>query len=225
MAWLDEITFDARGLVPVVTQEARTGEMLMLAYANRDALELTRTSGWAHYWSRSRGEIWRKGDTSGHRQEVVEVRVDCDGDAVLYRVHQTGPACHTGSRSCFARIPTGEGLEAAEPAAGHILDRLAAILADRDRDRPANSYTTYLFESGVDKILKKVGEEATEVVIAAKNEDPAELKAEAADLVFHLLALLRARELPVEQVWEELEDRFGRAPRAGTTMEERSSRS
>jgi phosphoribosyl-ATP pyrophosphohydrolase/phosphoribosyl-AMP cyclohydrolase len=208
MPWLDEVKFDAQGLVPVVAQESRTGEVLMVAYANREALERTDATGRAHYWSRSRGEIWEKGATSGHVQEVEEIRADCDGDAVLYRVRQTGPACHTLAPSCFFRSveegelgPAGEG--------GHILSRLEAIIRRRDEERPGGSYTTYLFEKGLDKVLKKVGEETTEVIVAAKNEDPAELRAEAADLLFHLLVLLRVRGLPLAQLWTELEDRFG----------------
>lgn len=212
MSWLDEIRFDAAGLVPVVAQEAGTGAVLMVAYANRAALERTVSSGRAHYWSRSRGELWEKGATSGHVQEVEEVRLDCDGDAVLYRVRQRGPACHTLQPTCFfRRVEEGELAEAAP--AGHILDRLEAIVAERDRSRPAGSYTTYLFEKGIDKILKKVGEEGAEVIVAAKNGDPAELRGEVADLLFHLLVAMRASGLPLQDVWEVLGERFGQAPR------------
>jgi phosphoribosyl-ATP pyrophosphohydrolase/phosphoribosyl-AMP cyclohydrolase len=208
MSWLDEVKFDARGLVPVVAQESRTGEVLMVAYANREALERTDASGRAHYWSRSRGEIWEKGATSGHIQEVDEIRADCDGDAVLYRVRQTGPACHTLARSCFFRaVEGGELAEAAE--GGHILSRLESIIRRRDEERPEGSYTTYLFEKGLDKVLKKVGEETTEVIVAAKNEELAELRSESADLLFHLLVLLRVRGLPLDELWAELEGRFG----------------
>lgn len=213
MDWLDELRFDPAGLVPVVAQDAATGEVLMLAYANRDALRLTLETGRGHYYSRSRQSLWQKGDTSGNVQEVSEVRVDCDGDSVLYRVRQHGPACHTLERSCFHRA-VGAGTLAHAPAGGHILSRVAAIVADRAESRPEGSYTTYLFEQGVDKILKKVGEETTEVVIAAKNEGGEELRSEAADLLFHLLVLLRAREVPVEGVWDELERRFGQPPRS-----------
>jgi phosphoribosyl-AMP cyclohydrolase / phosphoribosyl-ATP pyrophosphohydrolase len=208
--WTEDLTFDAAGLVPVVTQDSATGEVLMLAYANREALELTLRTGAAHYWSRSRRGLWRKGETSGHTQEVVDVLRDCDGDAVLYRVRQTGPACHTGERSCFHRPDGGANL----PTTDHILDRLERVIAQRAAERPAGSYTTYLFDRGLDKILKKLGEEATETVIAAKNADAAELRYEAADLVYHLLVLLRERELPLADLWGELEKRFGAAPRA-----------
>jgi phosphoribosyl-ATP pyrophosphohydrolase/phosphoribosyl-AMP cyclohydrolase len=217
MPWTDQITFDDRGLVPVVAQDARTGEVLMLAWANADALRLTRETGRAHYWSRSRGSLWIKGETSGHVQVVEDVRVDCDADAVLYRVRQSGPACHTGQRSCFYRT-----VEEADDAFGQapdprpMLARLETIIEERERERPEGSYTTYLFAQGVDKILKKVGEETAETIIAAKNGDNAELRSESADLIFHLMVLWRARGLDADEVWGELERRFGRAPRAGS---------
>jgi phosphoribosyl-ATP pyrophosphohydrolase/phosphoribosyl-AMP cyclohydrolase len=223
MPWTDQITFDERGLVPVVAQDARTGEVLMLAWANAEALQLTQSTGRAHYWSRSRKSLWAKGETSGHVQEVEDVRMDCDGDAVLYRVRQTGPACHTGERSCFYRGLDGEAVgQAADPR--HMLDRLNEIIATREQERPEGSYTTYLFGAGIDKVLKKVGEEATETVIAAKNGDNAELGSESADLLFHLMVLWRTRGLDAADVWGELERRFGQAPRPGSTAA-RASRS
>jgi phosphoribosyl-ATP pyrophosphohydrolase/phosphoribosyl-AMP cyclohydrolase len=216
MPFTDQIAFDDRGLVPVVAQDARTGEVLMLAWANAEALRLTRETGRAHYWSRSRGSLWAKGETSGHVQEVVDVRIDCDADAVLYRVRQTGPACHTGERSCFHRVVNGDGFgEADDPRP--MLARLDEIIAERERTRPEGSYTTYLFGQGVDKVLKKVGEETAETIIAAKNGDNAELTAESADLLFHLMVLWRTRGLDAGDVWAELERRFGRAPREGST--------
>jgi phosphoribosyl-ATP pyrophosphohydrolase/phosphoribosyl-AMP cyclohydrolase len=218
MPWTDQITFDDRGLVPVVAQDARTGEVLMLAWANADALRLTQETGHAHYWSRSRASMWIKGETSGHVQEVVDVRVDCDADAVLYRVRQTGPACHTGERSCFHR--TADGTEngfGEAPDPRPMLARLESIIEERERERPEGSYTTYLFAQGVDKILKKVGEEAAETIIAAKNGDNAELRSESADLLFHLMVLWRERGLDADEVWGELERRFGASPRAGST--------
>jgi phosphoribosyl-ATP pyrophosphohydrolase/phosphoribosyl-AMP cyclohydrolase len=223
MSWIDRITFNEQGLVPVVAQDARTGEVLMLAWANADALRLTAETGRAHYWSRSRRELWIKGETSGHTQAVEDVRVDCDEDAVLYRVRQAGAACHTGERSCFYRVVEADALaEAPDPRP--MADRLEEIVARRHAERPEGSYTTYLFGAGTDKILKKVGEEATETVIAAKNGDLAELRSESADLLFHLMVLWRDRGLDAGQVWDELESRFGRAPRAGST-EARASRS
>lgn len=217
MPWTDQITFDERGLVPVVAQDARTSEVLMLAWANADALRLTRETGRAHYWSRSRASLWIKGETSGHVQEVEDVRVDCDADAVLYRVRQTGPACHTGERSCFYRaVGEAEGELGEAPDPRPMLARLEGIIEARERERPEGSYTTYLFAQGVDKILKKVGEETAETIIAAKNGDNEELRSESADLLFHLMVLWRARGLDADEVWGELERRFGRAPRAGS---------
>lgn len=208
MTWLEQLRFDDAGLIPVVAQEASTGDVLMLAFANREALERTAQTRFAHYFSRSRQALWKKGETSGHVQAVEEIRADCDGDAVLYRVRQTGPACHTLEPSCFFRAVEGGALEQAGPG-GHILSRVERVVQERHQSRPEGSYTTYLFDKGVDKILKKVGEEGTEVVIAAKNEDNRELRGEAADLLFHLLVLLRARGLPLQEVWDELDSRFG----------------
>jgi phosphoribosyl-AMP cyclohydrolase / phosphoribosyl-ATP pyrophosphohydrolase len=220
MSWLDQLQFDEDGLIPVIAQEANSGEVLMLAFANRTALESTIRSGRAHYWSRSRGSLWAKGETSGHVQQVVEVRIDCDGDAVLYRVEQTGPACHTLNRSCFFRRIDGDELVEGG-AAAHVLSRVDEVVADRRENPKPGAYTTYLFEQGIDKILKKIGEESTEVVIAAKNDSLDELTAETSDLFFHLLVLLRARNLPLESVWREMEDRFGRPPRPRGKLEER----
>jgi phosphoribosyl-AMP cyclohydrolase / phosphoribosyl-ATP pyrophosphohydrolase len=217
MSWTEQIKFDERGLVPVVAQDARTGEVLMLAWANAEALRLSAETGWAHYWSRSRGELWKKGDTSGNAQEIVEVRVDCDADAVLYRIRvvQDGPACHTGERSCFYRRADGGELRHEGDPRG-ILSRMEEIVAARDAERPEGSYTTYLFASGVDKVLKKVGEEATEVIIAAKNDGTADLASESADLLYHLMVLWRSRGLAPDDVWAVLESRFGQAPRPGS---------
>jgi phosphoribosyl-AMP cyclohydrolase / phosphoribosyl-ATP pyrophosphohydrolase len=194
--WLDAVRFGADGLVPVVAQESRSGDVLMLAYANREALERTAATGQAHYYSRSRAALWRKGESSGHVQAVRDVRVDCDGDAVLYRVEQTGPACHTGSRTCFS----------GEPGA-HLLTRLGATLARRAAERPAGSYTVQLLDAGVPKISQKLGEEAVEVVVAANTEGPERLASEAADLLYHLLVLLEARGVPLDAVWKELAHR------------------
>jgi len=215
--WIDQIAFDDRGLVPVVAQDFTTGDILMLAYVDRGALRATRETGFAHYFSRSRGSLWKKGETSGNLQQVREIRIDCDADAVLYRVTQTGPACHTGAASCFFRT-AGDG-EEPEVATGeaHVVDRLAAVVAARAEFRPEGSYTTYLFEQGLDKILKKLGEETTETVIAAKNGDAEGLVAESADLLFHLLVLLRERDVPLRRVWDEVERRWGAAPRERTS--------
>ncbi len=206
--WLDQVQFGADGLVPVVTQEQRTGDLLMLAWANREALELTLATGTAHYWSRSRGKLWMKGETSEHVQLVQEIRLDCDGDTVLYRVDQTGPACHTGSRTCFSTTVHPDGTTSAGPdPGGHLLTRLAATIASRVAERPDNSYTVALLDHGLAKVSQKVGEEAVEVVVAAHAEDDRHLAAESADLLFHLLVLLQARGVPFGDVLSALEAR------------------
>ena len=188
--------FGDDGLVPVVAQGALAGEVLMVGYADREALERTRATGQAHYHSRARGVLWHKGETSGHTQAIQEVRVDCDGDAVLYIVRQRGPACHTGAPTCFG-----------EPV-GSTLVRLARTVAERARNRPpGGSYTADLLEQGVAKIAQKVGEEAVETVVAATAEDNARLASEAADLFYHLLVLLEAKRLPLDRVLEELDAR------------------
>jgi phosphoribosyl-ATP pyrophosphohydrolase/phosphoribosyl-AMP cyclohydrolase len=208
-SWWSAVRFGADGLVPVVAQERRSGDVLMLAYADRDALARTLATGEAHYYSRSRQAPWRKGETSGHIQRVVEVRLDCDGDAVLYRVDQTGPACHTGERTCFGAVleATGPNPEPGADPGGHLLSRLAATIARRAGERPEGSYTVQLLDRGVAKIAQKVGEEAVETVVAATAEDDARLAAESADLLYHLLVLLHARGVPLERVWDELERR------------------
>jgi phosphoribosyl-ATP pyrophosphohydrolase/phosphoribosyl-AMP cyclohydrolase len=213
MSWLDEVRFDERGLVPVIAQAASSGEVLMMAWANREALALTLETGFAHYWSRSRGELWKKGDTSGHLQALVELRLDCDGDAILYRVAQTGAACHTDAPTCFFRSVDGDDELVGSPNSAHILARVDETIAIRMREPKAGSYTNYLLDKGLDKILKKVGEEATEVVIAAKNGDTAEIISETGDILFHMLVMLRERGVPLESVWEEMERRFGSPPR------------
>jgi phosphoribosyl-AMP cyclohydrolase / phosphoribosyl-ATP pyrophosphohydrolase len=189
------VHFGDDGLVPVVAQSALAGEVLMVAYADREALERTRDTGEAHYHSRSRGTLWKKGETSGHHQIVEDVRVDCDGDAVLYVVRQHGPACHTGSPTCFGE-PTGA-----------ILSRLAQTIAARGQSRPPGSYTARLLNEGIGRIAQKVGEEAVETVVAATSEDADRLTSEAADLFYHLLVLLEAKHLPLDRVLEELAQR------------------
>jgi phosphoribosyl-ATP pyrophosphohydrolase/phosphoribosyl-AMP cyclohydrolase len=213
---LSAVRFGADGLVPVVTQESRSGDVLMVAYANREALERTLTTGLAHYFSRSRGRLWQKGETSGHVQRLIEARLDCDGDAVLYRVEQTGPACHTGTRTCFSTVigRTGGRTDdtAQEDPGGHVLSRLARTVESRAAARPQGSYTAQLLAGGVAKISQKVGEEAVEIVVAANSEDDERLASEAADLLYHLLVLLQARGVPLDAVWKELERREKREP-------------
>jgi phosphoribosyl-AMP cyclohydrolase / phosphoribosyl-ATP pyrophosphohydrolase len=209
---LSAVRFGTDGLVPVVTQESRTGDVLMVAFANRDALDRTLATGLAHYFSRSRGVLWQKGETSSHIQRVVEVRLDCDGDTLLYRVEQSGPACHTGTRTCFSTVIGRTGGQADAEAAeedpgGHVLSRLARTIAQRDSERPKGSYTAELLAGGVGKASQKVGEEAVEVVVAANSEDDERLASEAADLLYHLLVLLQARGVPLDDVLRELESR------------------
>ena len=164
----------------------------MVAYADREALERTQATGEAHYHSRSRGVLWKKGETSGHGQHIDEVRVDCDGDAVLYVVRQDGPACHTGMPTCFGE-PTGAALT-----------RLAGTISERARTRPAGSYTAQLLDGGIPASARKVGEEAVETVVAALGEGDDRLTSEAADLLYHLVVLLEARRVPLDRVFEEL---------------------
>jgi phosphoribosyl-ATP pyrophosphohydrolase/phosphoribosyl-AMP cyclohydrolase len=207
---LTQITWSADGLVPAVVQDALSKEVLMLAYMNQESLEKSLESGQTWFWSRSRNELWNKGATSGHTQEIVSLSYDCDGDTLLVKVRQKGPACHTGAYSCFYRdVSTDSSVEeqASKEDRFGPLSRLEATIAQRDAERPEGAYTTYLFEKGVDKILKKVGEETAEVIIAAKNRDQAELKCEAADLIFHLMVLLREQEIPFDHVLQELEFR------------------
>ncbi len=206
-SWLETVRFGADGLVPVVAQDTLSGDVLMVAYANRDALERTASTGQAHYWSRSRQAIWRKGESSGHTQAVVEIRVDCDHDTVLFRVRQEGPACHTNARTCFVNGVEDGQLREGPDRGGHLLQRLAATVSQRALERPAGSYTVQLLDQGAAKASQKVGEEAVEVVVAANAEDAGRLASESADLLYHLLVLLEARQVPLDQVWRELDRR------------------
>jgi phosphoribosyl-AMP cyclohydrolase / phosphoribosyl-ATP pyrophosphohydrolase len=209
--WLSAVRFGPDGLVPVVAQERRSGDVLMVAYADREALERTLSTGQAHYFSRSRKTLWRKGETSGHEQHVAEIRLDCDGDTVLYRVEQTGPACHTGTRTCFSSaVAGGNGsatVETREDPGGHLLSRLAALIESRAADLPEGSYTARLLAAGIPGVSQKVGEEAVELVVAANAQDNARVAAESADLLYHLLVLLQARGVPLDAVLRELEAR------------------
>ncbi|MDP9016844.1 MAG: bifunctional phosphoribosyl-AMP cyclohydrolase/phosphoribosyl-ATP diphosphatase HisIE [Candidatus Eremiobacteraeota bacterium] len=199
------------GLLPVVIQDAATGEVLTLAHANAEALQKTVASRSTHLFSRSRNELWHKGATSGNTQSVVSVSYDCDADALLYRVIPSGPACHTGATTCFHHaVLDGEQPEAAgqSGAFSRAMLGLQTVLEQRKTESPEHSYVAKLYAGGVDRIGKKIGEEATEVVIAAKNDDRKELIWEAADLVFHLLVLLRHTEISLDEVGTEL---LGRA--------------
>ncbi|HYR42359.1 MAG TPA: bifunctional phosphoribosyl-AMP cyclohydrolase/phosphoribosyl-ATP diphosphatase HisIE [Terriglobia bacterium] len=193
---MEKAKFGADGLIPAIVQDARTREVLTVAYMNREALQLTLERGETYFWSRSRQQLWHKGETSGNSQKVMEVSLDCDQDAVLVGVEPRGPACHTGSYSCFGVEPEIEG----------VLQELYAVIEQRKEQRPEGSYTTYLFNSGLDKILKKVGEEATETIVAAKNADGS-LVSETADLLYHLIVLLVERGVTLDEIGRELKER------------------
>ena len=197
---LDDVKFDERGLVPAIVQNAATREVLTLAYMNRESLEKTIETQETWFWSRSREELWHKGETSGNTQKVVSITLDCDADAVVVLVDPAGPACHTGATSCFETGTNATGI-------GSVLDQLHELIQSRERERPSNSYTTYLFDEGLDKILKKVGEESAETIIAAKNQDPERVISEVADLMYHLLVLLVARGVSLEEISKELGQR------------------
>jgi phosphoribosyl-ATP pyrophosphohydrolase/phosphoribosyl-AMP cyclohydrolase len=205
----EQIRWSPEGLVPAIVQDANSKEVLMLAYMNRESLQRSLNSGETWFWSRSRGELWHKGATSGHAQRIVSIRYDCDGDTLLVSAVPNGPACHTGAYSCFYRDASGELAEGDRPAEDRFgpLSRLETTIAQRDAERPEGAYTTYLFEKGLDKILKKIGEESAEVIIAGKNRDAQELRCEAADLIFHLMVLLREQGIPFDDVLRELEFR------------------
>jgi phosphoribosyl-ATP pyrophosphohydrolase/phosphoribosyl-AMP cyclohydrolase len=214
----EDVRFDERGLVPAIVQDVRTREVLTLAYMNVESLQRTLEEGETWFWSRSRSELWHKGATSGHTQKVVEVRPDCDSDALVLLVEPRGPACHTGTRSCFrrddemprAKVEPEQGDFGADGSRiGDVLEELYEVVAARRREMPAGSYTTYLFEKGLNKILKKVGEESAETIIAAKDDDLGALTAETADLVYHLIVLLVERGLKLEDLGGELARRRG----------------
>jgi len=204
-----EIRWDADGLAPVVIADATTGAVLTLAYANREALQRTLETRSTWLWSRSRNALWNKGATSGNTQRVVSVSVDCDADALLYRVVPNGPACHTGAASCFATTIPLDGAGAPPEGAqfASAISSLARTILARKSHPVEGSYTAKLFAGGVDRIGKKIGEEATEVVIAAKNADRGELVWETADLLYHALVLLAERGVSLDEVGAELSRR------------------
>ena len=197
------LKWNEAGLIPAIAQDASTGEVLMLAWMNAESLRLTLESGFATYYSRSRQQLWRKGETSGHTQRVIRLSYDCDGDAILMRVEQIGPACHTGKKTCFHN-PVMDGQL---PATAYILNVIEATIADRAANPKPGSYTNYLLDKGAEKICKKVGEEATETVIAAMKGDADGLAGEAADLLYHLAVLLHQQGVAMRDVWEVLKKR------------------
>lgn len=206
MKQADELRFNEDGLIPAIVQDAASKEVLTLAYMNKESYEKTLETKETWFYSRSRQALWHKGETSGNTQAVKGIRYDCDQDALLVLVEPSGPACHTGSYSCFTKEQTEE--QAADRFG--IMNELERVIAERQAEMPEGAYTTYLFREGVDKILKKVGEEASEVIIAAKNRDHEELKWEAADLLYHLLVLLREQSLPLDDVLDVLKKRTDR---------------
>lgn len=227
---IKDIKFDDKGLIPAITQDYRTDEVLMLAWMNAESLQRTLKTGKVHYFSRSRQSLWLKGETSGHFQYVKSISYDCDGDTILLKVEQVGAACHTGHRSCFFRKfeagslkaeehkneDNAAGLKADEPADKNAATEIAGptvlkevydVISDRAAHPKEGSYTNYLFEKGLDKILKKIGEESSEVIIASKNGKKDEIMSEVSDLLYHIMVLLVERGMTLEDVYGELKGR------------------
>jgi phosphoribosyl-ATP pyrophosphohydrolase/phosphoribosyl-AMP cyclohydrolase len=203
VAMPEGLVFDANGLLPVVAQDRASGDVLMLAWANAEAVARTAESGLAHFWSRSRKALWRKGESSGHALRVLEARADCDKDALLLLVEPQGPTCHTGTRSCFGET---------SPTAAGMAFELERVVRERALASPAESYTARLVAKGAGAVLKKIGEEATEVVLAASGESDSRLAEESADLLFHLLVALDQRGVPLARVMDELRRRRAAPP-------------
>ncbi|MCD8192391.1 MAG: bifunctional phosphoribosyl-AMP cyclohydrolase/phosphoribosyl-ATP diphosphatase HisIE [Oscillospiraceae bacterium] len=199
---IDELKFDERGLIPAIVVDAYSKKVLTLAYMNRESLEISMREGRTCFFSRSRQELWRKGETSGNVQHIVSITADCDRDALTVVVEKDGPACHTGTDSCF-----NDEVWHSEELSEFSIDSLYALLQDRKATLPEGSYTSYLFQKGVDKILKKVGEECTEVIIAAKAADKRETVYEIADLAYHVLVLMAEAGITPEEIRQELASR------------------
>ena len=199
---IDELKFDAQGLIPAVVVDSVTKDVLTVAYMNKESLKISMEKGLTCFYSRSRGELWLKGETSGNYQHIVSITADCDNDALTVVVEKDGPACHTGTDSCFTK-PVYQSSELSQ----FSLEGLYNLLLDRKARMPEGSYTTYLFEKGIDKILKKVGEECTEVIIAGKADDKKETVYEIADLAYHVMVLMTEMGITVEDVHRELASR------------------
>lgn len=221
---IEEIDFkyNEQGLMPAIVQDYQTKDVLMVAYVNEESLNLSLEKGETVFYTRSRQELWHKGETSGNTQEIKEIYYDCDQDTILFMVDPAGPACHTGKNSCFYRkiaeeteAKAAKMMEMQQEAQNietdfetkNVVDFLYDLILRRREEMPEDSYTTYLFEEGIDKILKKVGEESAEVIIASKNDPDQELVYETADLVYHMLVLLAARGIEPDQIREELKKR------------------
>ena len=213
---LEQIKFNENGLVPVIVQDVSSGQVLMLAYANKDAIQKTIDSDKSHFWSRSREELWMKGEESGNVQDIKELYYDCDIDTILYLVQQTGVACHTGERTCFYRSTDGdkEAPTFGSSDSSKTLDEVYEVILDRKLNPKDGSYVSGLFEKGLDKILKKIGEEAGETIIGAKNEDKKEIIYETADLWFHSMIVLSYFGITPNYIYDELGRRFGKPKEA-----------
>ncbi|MFZ5989870.1 MAG: bifunctional phosphoribosyl-AMP cyclohydrolase/phosphoribosyl-ATP diphosphatase HisIE [Bacillota bacterium] len=213
----DLLKFDNNGLIPVVTQDYKTNEVLMMAYMNEEAFKKSLETGKVHYFSRSRNKLWLKGETSGHFQNIKSINIDCDGDTLLIKVEQVEAACHTGHYSCFYRELSKEGVEETSHKVfdeskvygdkSRVLQEVYDVIVDRTINPKEGSYTNYLFDKGIDKILKKVGEETAEVIIAAKNNDKGEIIYEISDLFYHLFVLMVERGVKLDDIYEELKKR------------------
>ena len=202
MDFIKNLKFNEQGLIPAIAQDASSGEVLMMAWMNEESLKLTMDTGYATYYSRSRKELWKKGDTSGNVQKVISMKYDCDGDTILMLVDQTGAACHTGSKSCFFNDIVGE-----KQVPAKILDDVYKVILDRKANPKEGSYTNYLLDKGIRKTCKKVGEEATETVIGAIANDTDNVRYEVADLLYHLSVLLVQCDLTWDDIFAELEKR------------------
>jgi phosphoribosyl-ATP pyrophosphohydrolase/phosphoribosyl-AMP cyclohydrolase len=203
---LAKLKFDGEGLLPVIVQDAASGRVLMVAYMNRETLEQSLKERETYFWSRSRREVWHKGATSGNTQQIVRIEADCDGDALLISVKPRGPACHTGAESCFFTGLFSDGTPSPVQFS-ETIEKLMQVISQRKATMPEGSYTAYLFSKGVDKILKKIGEESAETIIAAKNRSRSELIVESADLLYHLLVLFVNEGLDMQEVLDELDKR------------------
>jgi phosphoribosyl-AMP cyclohydrolase / phosphoribosyl-ATP pyrophosphohydrolase len=207
---VDRLTFDALGLIPAVVQDWRDGTVLMVAFMNQEALRKTVETQSVHFWSRSRQTLWEKGETSGHKLQLKDLFLDCDGDALLVKVEPVGPTCHTGERACFfSRLDSAE--TKTSEAWGGVLERLYQTIRERKRQPSSESYTSKLLEGSVDRILKKVVEEAGEVAIAGKGGKKDEIVYETADLFFHILVMLGYHNIPPQEIYQELATRFGKS--------------
>ncbi|NIP37741.1 MAG: bifunctional phosphoribosyl-AMP cyclohydrolase/phosphoribosyl-ATP diphosphatase HisIE [Candidatus Dadabacteria bacterium] len=210
---VDSLKFDDKGLIPIIAQSADDGQVLMFAWGNKKTIELSIETNKAHYWSRSRNKVWMKGEESGNTQKLVDVYYDCDKDVILYIVEQKGVACHTNEKSCFfTKIDGTNELSPSFEGSKNIktLDDVYRVIEDRKANKKEGSYVSGLFEKGIDKIIKKIGEEAGEVIIGAKNADKEEIIYEVADLWFHSLIALSYFEIEPEEIYKELGKRFGK---------------